>query len=154
MNAAGIAKVQNASTQMQFGDRGEVSIPGYPDIALGSPLSAIASLLFSARTLQAKQHVWARGVSTYGEINWAAPALPVGGGASVTNINVSVGGLGLERASATCRVQVDIEPPLGTQVPPSNLMTVTHFGPFSTWKVSAPPFRPRSPLGCCQHAQI
>ena len=91
MNAAGIAKVQNASTQMQFGDRGEVSIPGYPDIALGSPLSAIASLLFSARTLQAKQHVWARGVSTYGEINWAAPALPAGGGASVTNINVSVG---------------------------------------------------------------
>ena len=27
-------------------------------------------------------------------------------------------------------LQVDIEPPLGTQVHPSNLMTVTHFGHF------------------------
>ena len=46
----------------------------------------------------------------------------------------------------------------GSHVHPSNLMTVTHFGNFSPlihpWIVSTPPYRPRSTLGWCQHAQI
>ena len=56
------------------------------------------------------------------------------------------------------KVQVDIETPLGTQVHPSNLMTVTHFGHFwpliHPWRASTLPYRPRSTLGWCQHAQM
>ena len=95
MNAAGIAKVQNSATAMQFGDRGEVSVPGYPNISLGSPLSSNPSALFAARSLSVGTKQWPRGAASYGEAHWAIPALPAGGGASVTNINVSVGTQGV-----------------------------------------------------------
>ena len=95
MNTAGIAKVQNSATAMQFGDRGEVTIPGYPNLSVGSPLSSTASLLFGARSLNVGVKQWPRGPASYGEVNWAAPAIPAGGGASVTNINVSVGTQGV-----------------------------------------------------------
>ena len=38
MNAAGLSKVTNAVTQMQTAERGEVTIPGYPELSLGSVL--------------------------------------------------------------------------------------------------------------------
>ena len=91
MNAAGIAKVKNSATAMQFGDRGEVTVPGYPNLSVGSPLSDNPSLLFISRSLSIDTKQWPRGPASYGDVNWAAPALPAGGGASVTNINVSVG---------------------------------------------------------------
>jgi len=100
MNAAGIAKVQNSATSMQFGDRGEVTIPGYPNLSVGSPLTYYAPTAnrphaISSRALTIKQKQWARARATYGEVYWAMPALPAGGGASVTNINVSVGTQGV-----------------------------------------------------------
>jgi len=99
MNKGGLAKVLNASTNMQVGERGEVTIPGYPIISLGSALQANPpDGSYGARRWYWKLHYWANRVSRYDYVWWQNPPFSrtaPGQGASVSNINVTVGAGGV-----------------------------------------------------------
>ena len=100
MNAAGVAKVQNAVTALQVGERGEVTIPGYPIASLGSMIEANPSQsLFGNRYLLTLVNSWPQGNTSYrfavglGLTRYAGRTgvTRASVAASVSNINVSVG---------------------------------------------------------------
>ena len=85
MLAGGTAKIISASTQMQTSDRGEVSVPGYPTKLLGQVLSSTSSL---SKTVK-------QGVSLAGGHYYYLNTNAQSGGASISNINVTVGTQGV-----------------------------------------------------------
>jgi len=90
MNAAGTAKVANAITAMQFGERGEVTIPGYPTLSLGSALLANSpNTRYDGRSLGVGSHSYPNGPAMYNFVSWSVGQQT--GGASVSSINVTVG---------------------------------------------------------------
>ena len=109
MNAAGVAKVQNAITALQVGERGEVTVPGYPTISLGSALeSNPRSFRFKDRHLWSYMQSWPTGPTSirfvageaytqYAGITNVSNDLPqrVSVGSSVSNISVNVGAGGV-----------------------------------------------------------
>ena len=95
MNKAGQAKVYNAVTSMQYGERGEVTIPGYPRISLGSALSTNPpSFLYDGRQVGTGGHSWPRGGWSYNYVSWNSPSESTTG-ATISNINVTVGTQGV-----------------------------------------------------------
>ena len=94
MHAAGTAKVYNAATAMQVGERGNVTIPGYPTISLGSALLANPpNWRYDGRTVGMRMHVYPRGPWSYNYTSWALGQET--SGASVSSINVTVGTQGV-----------------------------------------------------------
>tara|TARA_Y100000593_G_scaffold78548_1_gene145971 strand:+ start:2017 stop:6522 length:4506 start_codon:yes stop_codon:yes gene_type:complete len=100
MNAAGVAKVQNSVTSLQVGERGEVTIPGYPTASLGSMIEANpAQSLFGNRYLLSLANRWPQGNTSYrlvvglGYTRYAGRTgvTRASVAASISNINVSVG---------------------------------------------------------------
>ena len=95
MNKAGQAKVHNAVTSMQYGERGEVTVPGYPRISLGSALSTNPpSFLYDGRQVGTGGHSWPRGGWSYNYVSWNSPSESTTG-ATISNVNVSVGTQGV-----------------------------------------------------------
>ena len=104
MNAAGVAKVQNSVTSLQVGERGEVTVPGYPIISLGSALeSNPRSFRFKDRELRYYTQQWPSGPvairfvagEAYTQYINNSSATRVSVGSSVSNISISVGAGGV-----------------------------------------------------------
>ncbi len=94
MNAAGLAKVKNAVTAMQVGERGEVTIPGYPTLSLGSSLQANSPMYrYEGRSLGVGSHAYPSGPAIYHFVAWALGQQTAG--ASISSINVTVGAGGV-----------------------------------------------------------
>jgi len=95
MNKAGQAKVHNAVTSMQYGERGEVTVPGYPRISLGSALSTNPpNFLYDGRQVGTGGHSWPRGGWSYNYVSWNSPSESTTG-ATISNVNVTVGTQGV-----------------------------------------------------------
>ena len=94
MNAAGTAKVYNASTSMQIGERGEVTVPGYPTISLGSALLANPpNSRFDGRTVGFSMHSYPRGPWSYNYTQWDLGQETTGASVSSINVSVAAGGV-------------------------------------------------------------
>ena len=89
MIAAAVATVTNAVTSMQVAERGEVSIPGYPVLSLGSALlGSPPNWRYDGRTLGVGMNSYPAGSAPHHYVNWAVGQSSAG--ASVSNINVTV----------------------------------------------------------------
>ena len=81
MNQAGITKVQESVTKMQYTERGQITIPGYPDVCIGAALDSdpnrYANRNLSTAFIYGNDYNYIR-IGTYK------------GGASISNINVTV----------------------------------------------------------------
>ena len=101
MNAAAVAKVQNTVTSLQVGERGEVTVPGYPTISLGSALaSSSSSANYADRSLKTLNNSWPNGLNVpfsfvvgeaYPQYMNNPLASRTSVGSSISNINVTVG---------------------------------------------------------------
>jgi hypothetical protein len=86
MHLAGLAKVSTAVTAMQFAERGEVTVPGYPTRGLGASLTQPLTL-YPSRTLSV-------GTITIGALTYTynyIATVPSTVGANISNINTNVG---------------------------------------------------------------
>ena len=101
MNAAAVAKVQNTVTSLQVGERGEVTVPGYPTISLGSALaSSSSSANYADRSLKTLNSSWPNGLNVpfsfvvgeaYPQYMNNPLASRTSVGSSISNISVTVG---------------------------------------------------------------
>mgnify|MGYP004450583473 FL=1 len=86
MDLAGLAKVDTAVTAMQFAERGEVTVPGYPTRGLGASLTQPLTL-YPSRVLS--QGTITIGATTY--IYNYVSTVPSTAGANISNLSTNVG---------------------------------------------------------------
>ena len=91
MKAGGLAQVANAVTAMQYGERGEVTVPGYPVGGLGGALNGSVSI-YSGRALYVGSCVASGLTAPYNYVSGLgiSPSAAYTGPASISNINVTV----------------------------------------------------------------
>jgi hypothetical protein len=91
MEAAAVSIVNTASTYMREGERGLITVPGYPDIPLGAELlSTQSGVLGNQRFVETRVGV----TDTFLGITWVGVSMGASDGTygpSVTNTSVSVG---------------------------------------------------------------
>lgn len=81
MNKAGITKAQESVTEMQYTERGQVTIPGYPQISIGAALDSAPNVYLG------------RNLSAGNAFGFSYQYVQIGsynGGASTSSINVTV----------------------------------------------------------------
>jgi hypothetical protein len=98
MQVVGQAMADEGVTRMRVGEKGEITIPGYPTLPLGAELGAIAGGLFTAASQCIENRfVSANSAGDYSFAFWQSPGIWEGiYGPNITSISVSVGTNGVQ----------------------------------------------------------
>ena len=81
MNKAGVTKATEAVTKMQYAERGQITIPGYPKVSLGAALDSAPEVYLGRNLRVGTAYGFPYNYVTIGSYN---------GGASISNINATV----------------------------------------------------------------
>jgi hypothetical protein len=103
MNIAGQSKADEGLTNMQAGEKGEITVPGYPTLPLGAELGAVAGGLFAAGSQCVKNRTISLTSVNVGTskknscVSWKSPGRWTGAyGPNITSINVSISTQGIQ----------------------------------------------------------